>query len=241
MALYAAIIWQVLRLWPSGVRVAAPLSPALQSLARVVLPAASPALLSALLIGLARGLWDREARTLSGGEKARTQMARELVSVPDLLLLDEPTNHLDLAGIEWLESWLKEIHSAVVMVSHDRRMLDQVVDAIVEIERGQLIRFPGNYSRYVELKRERFESANRAWEIQQDEIRREETFIKKRLIPEADAGNIKAASAPARPRVAASACRASSAWSGPTTTSASRSSGSRRSAAAARRSWRPTT
>ena len=132
-------------------------------------------------IGLSRHLWEREARTLSGGEKARTQMARELVSVPDLLLLDEPTNHLDLAGIEWIENWLREMQSAVVMVSHDRRMLDRVCGAIVEVTRGQLIRYPGNYSRYVTLKQERYDSALRAWEIQSAEIRREENFIKKHM------------------------------------------------------------
>ncbi|MFT5291202.1 MAG: ATP-binding cassette subfamily F protein 3 [Planctomycetota bacterium] len=132
-------------------------------------------------IGLPRKLWDREAGKLSGGEKSRTQMARELVSSPDLLLLDEPTNHLDLAGIEWIENWLREMNSAVVMVSHDRRMLDRVVDTIIEVQRGQLQRYPGNYSRYVALKQERFDVGQRAWEIQRDQIRREEAFIKKHI------------------------------------------------------------
>ncbi|MEW6071863.1 MAG: ABC-F family ATP-binding cassette domain-containing protein [Planctomycetota bacterium] len=132
-------------------------------------------------IGLAPALWDREAETLSGGEKSRTAMARELISVPDLLLLDEPTNHLDLAGIEWLEDYLRTIHSAVLMVSHDRRLLDDVVETIVEVERGRLTRFPGNYSRYVELKEERYEFARREWEQEQDYIRKEEAFIKKHI------------------------------------------------------------
>jgi len=132
-------------------------------------------------IGLAPSLWDREASTLSGGEKSRTAMARELVAAPDLLLLDEPTNHLDLAGIEWLESWLAEMKSAVLLVSHDRRLLDRVVDVIVEVEQGLLQRYPGNYSRYVELKEERYRDAYRLWEQQQEHIRKEEAFIKKHM------------------------------------------------------------
>ncbi len=132
-------------------------------------------------IGLPQNLWDRDANLLSGGEKSRTAMARELVSVPDLLLLDEPTNHLDVAGIEWLEEYLNNIGSAVLMVSHDRRMLDRVVDAIVEFERGSLVRYIGNYTRYVSLKEERFDHAWRAWKQQQDMIRKEEHFIRKHM------------------------------------------------------------
>jgi ATP-binding cassette subfamily F protein 3 len=108
-------------------------------------------------------------------------MARELVSVPDLLLLDEPTNHLDLAGIEWLEGYLQSIGSAVLMVSHDRRLLDTLAEVIVEIQDGRLTRYAGNYSRYVEQKEERFQSDFRAWELQQALIRREESFIKKHM------------------------------------------------------------
>jgi ATP-binding cassette subfamily F protein 3 len=132
-------------------------------------------------IGLARALWEREARTLSGGEKSRALLARELVGVPDLLLLDEPTNHLDLAGIEWLEEYLREIPSAVLMVSHDRRLLDNLASAIVELERGLLLRTPGNYSKYVELKAERFKAALRAWEEQQEFMRKEDAFIRAHL------------------------------------------------------------
>jgi ATP-binding cassette subfamily F protein 3 len=132
-------------------------------------------------IGLARALWEREARTLSGGERSRTALARELVAGHDLLLLDEPTNHLDLAGIEWLEGWLEELQSAVLVVSHDRRLLDNAVDAIVELERGELRRYPGRYSKYLDLRAERFESEMRAWQNQDDFIRKEQDFIRRHM------------------------------------------------------------
>ncbi len=132
-------------------------------------------------IGLSRELWQREARTLSGGEQSRTALARALVGGHDLLLLDEPTNHLDLEGIEWLEAYLQEISTGVLIVSHDRRLLTNAVDAIVELERGALVRYPGNWMRYLELKRERYESEMRAWEEQQDFLRKEDVFIKKHM------------------------------------------------------------
>jgi ATP-binding cassette subfamily F protein 3 len=132
-------------------------------------------------IGLARELWEREARTLSGGEKSRAALARELVSVPDLLLLDEPTNHLDLVGIEWLEDYLDEIASAVLIVSHDRRLLDRVVDSIVELERGLIVRYGGNYSTYLQRKAERYDADLKAWQAQQDHVRREEAYIRKHM------------------------------------------------------------
>ncbi len=129
-------------------------------------------------IGLDASFWEREARTLSGGEKSRTCLAKVLVSVPDVLLLDEPTNHLDLAGIEWLEDFLRHLKSAVLIVSHDRRLLDRLVDSIVEIERAGLTRYPGNYARYLEIKAERYESERRAFEVQQEFLKKEELFIR---------------------------------------------------------------
>ena len=132
-------------------------------------------------IGLGPEFWDREARTLSGGEKSRTALARELVSGHDLLLLDEPTNHLDLEGIEWLERYLAELAGAVLIVSHDRRLLQNAVEVILELERGALTRYAGNYSKYLQQKEERFEADMRAWKQQQEEIKREEVFIKKHM------------------------------------------------------------
>jgi len=132
-------------------------------------------------IGLDDSFWEREARTLSGGEKSRACLARVLVSVPDVLLLDEPTNHLDLVGIEWLEEFLRHLKSAVLIVSHDRRLLDRLVDSIVEIERCGLTRYPGNYARYLDVKAERHKSELRAFEEQQGFLRKEELFIRTHL------------------------------------------------------------
>jgi len=129
-------------------------------------------------IGLDESFWEREARTLSGGEKSRACLARVLTSVPDVLLLDEPTNHLDLVGIEWLEDFLQHLKSAVLIVSHDRRLLDRVVDSIVEVERGGLTRYPGNYAKYLELKAERHKSEQRAYDQQQEFLAKEELFIR---------------------------------------------------------------
>jgi ATP-binding cassette, subfamily F, member 3 len=130
-------------------------------------------------VGLAPGLWDREAATLSGGEKSRTALAAALVGGHDLLILDEPTNHLDLHGIEWIEEYLRTLPGSVLIVSHDRRLLDTAVDAIVELEHGKLSRYPGGYSKYLRLRAERYLSERRAYDEQQEYIRKEEAFIRK--------------------------------------------------------------
>ena len=132
-------------------------------------------------IGLGEEFLDREANTLSGGEKNRVALARELVADHDLLLLDEPTNHLDLEGIEWLEKFLSEIRGAVLVVSHDRRLLQNSVQRIVELEFGELGIYPGNYSQYLVLKQERYDDHRRRYKQQQEHVRKEEGFIKKHM------------------------------------------------------------
>jgi len=115
---------------------------------------------------------------LSGGQKGRLGLARLLLESPDLLLLDEPTNHLDIAGREWLESFLADEYTgAVLVVSHDRWMLDRVVDRIIEVDRGSIRDYPGNYHAFVELKRERQLTESRVYEKQLDRVRSEEQYI----------------------------------------------------------------
>ncbi|SEI08749.1 MULTISPECIES: energy-dependent translational throttle protein EttA [unclassified Leifsonia] len=95
--------------------------------------------------------------TLSGGEKRRVALCRLLLQKPDLLLLDEPTNHLDAESVLWLEQHLAKYHGAVLAVTHDRYFLDHVAEWIAEVDRGHLYPYEGNYSTYLEKKRERLE------------------------------------------------------------------------------------
>ncbi|MDD5470978.1 MAG: ATP-binding cassette domain-containing protein [Sideroxydans sp.] len=90
--------------------------------------------------------------SLSGGVRKRVALAQALVAEPEVLILDEPTNHLDFASIEWLEGLLKEFRGSVLLVTHDRRFLDNVVTRIVELDRGKLASFPGNFAAYQKLK-----------------------------------------------------------------------------------------
>ncbi|MEM6333668.1 MAG: ABC-F family ATP-binding cassette domain-containing protein [Planctomycetota bacterium] len=128
-------------------------------------------------LGLAESVWGVNTAALSGGQKARLSLAKLLLSEPDILLLDEPTNHLDIAGRQWLEEFLAGYAGAVVLISHDRWMLDRVVNKIYEMERGQLIEFPGNYGKYRELRQTRYLEQQRAFEKQQTKIKQEQAFI----------------------------------------------------------------
>jgi ATP-binding cassette subfamily F protein uup len=92
--------------------------------------------------------------TLSGGMQKRVALAVALVSAPDVLLLDEPTNHLDFTSIQWLEGLLREYRGSVLFITHDRRFLDNVATRIIELDRGRLLSFPGNFSKYQERKKE---------------------------------------------------------------------------------------
>lgn len=122
---------------------------------------------------------DRKIATFSGGQKTRLAFVKLLLSKPDILLLDEPTNHLDLDTIEWLEGYVKRYPKAVVLVSHDRMFLDDVVDVIYEIEYGVMRRYPGNYSNYQKVKDTDMERMKSAYARQQKEIQRLEMLIEK--------------------------------------------------------------
>ena len=131
-------------------------------------------------VGLGDEMFDRDAMKLSGGERSRLALAKLLLAAPDLLLLDEPTNHLDIEGCEWLERFLRDTFvGAVIVVSHDRWLLDAVCDKVVELRRGRLEMFPGNYTQYVIMRAERRLTESRMWEKQQDHIRREQGYIRK--------------------------------------------------------------
>lgn len=132
-------------------------------------------------LGFAPADFETPVSQLSGGQKNRLALARLLVREPDLLLLDEPTNHLDLEAIEWLEGFLPAFDGACVVVSHDRYFLDRTIDRIVELENGDLAGYAGNYSFYAAERQERLARRIKAYERQQEHIRRTEDFIRRNI------------------------------------------------------------
>ena len=116
---------------------------------------------------------------LSGGEKRRVALTRLLIQKPDILLLDEPTNHLDAESVEWLENHLKEYAGAVLMITHDRYFLDNVVGWILELDRGKYFPYEGNYSTYLEKKGKRLEQEDREESGKSKAIREELEWIRR--------------------------------------------------------------
>ena len=121
----------------------------------------------------------RPTETFSQGWNMRIELAKILLSRPDVLLLDEPTNHLDIESIEWLEGYLKDYKGSLVLISHDRKFLDNVTDRTVEIMVGRIHDYKVPYSKYLELRRERIEQQMAAYENQQRMIEKTEEFIEK--------------------------------------------------------------
>ncbi len=119
--------------------------------------------------------------TLSGGQKTRLALAKLLLTKPDLLILDEPTNHLDIETMAWLEKYLQNYSGALLLVSHDRYFLDQIVTQVYELSRHEISIFHGNYSKYLEQKAERYERNMKLFEKQQGEIAKLEDFIQRNL------------------------------------------------------------
>ena len=116
---------------------------------------------------------------LSGGYRKRVGLASALVSKPDLLLLDEPTNHLDAASIEWLQSWLKNYRGALVLVTHDRYVLDNVTEKIIELDKGESNLYMGNYEKYLKLKNEKLLTASNLERKLKNILNRELKWLKK--------------------------------------------------------------
>ena len=130
-------------------------------------------------LGFERRDFDRPCSEFSGGWRMRIELAKILLSHPDLLLLDEPTNHLDIESIQWLEDFLKTSPSAVLMVSHDRAFIDNVCSRTIEITLGRIYDYNVNYSKFVELRKERHEQQVRAYQNQQKMIQDTEEFIER--------------------------------------------------------------
>ena len=122
---------------------------------------------------------DLKINTLSGGTKKRVALARALVEMPDVLLLDEPTNHLDLDSIAWLEELLKEYQGSVILITHDRAFLDNVCTQIVELDRGILRSYPGNFTQYEVLKEQELNSESLANARADKLLAQEEVWIRK--------------------------------------------------------------
>jgi ATP-binding cassette, subfamily F, member 3 len=121
----------------------------------------------------------RPLKEFSGGWRMRVMLAKLLLEKPSLLMLDEPTNHLDLPSIEWVENYLRNYEGAVIIVSHDRIFLDNVINKTVDVTQGQLVTYEGNYSFYLKEKELRSEIQQNAFENQQQKIKQTERFIER--------------------------------------------------------------
>ncbi len=130
-------------------------------------------------LGFERKDFERPCSEFSGGWRMRIELAKILLRHPDLLLLDEPTNHLDIESIQWLEDFLKTSQAAVLMVSHDKAFIDNVCPRTIEITLGRIYDYNVNYSRFVELRKERHEQQVRAYQNQQKMIQDTEEFIER--------------------------------------------------------------
>ncbi|MDE7092121.1 MAG: ATP-binding cassette domain-containing protein, partial [Muribaculaceae bacterium] len=130
-------------------------------------------------LGFTRKDFNRPTSEFSGGWRMRIELAKLLLRRPDVLLLDEPTNHLDIESIQWLESFLTQKADAVVLVSHDRAFIDNVTNRTIEISMGKIYDYSVNYSKFVELRKERIEQQMRAYQNQQKQIQDTEDFIER--------------------------------------------------------------
>ncbi|MCL2858533.1 MAG: ATP-binding cassette domain-containing protein, partial [Streptococcaceae bacterium] len=126
-------------------------------------------------------IWQTKISQLSGGQKTRLALAKMLLEKPQLLILDEPTNHLDIETIGWLENYLKNYSGAFLIVSHDRYFLDKVTNETLEVSRGSLTHYVGNYSKYIDLRAEKRASELKQFEKQGKKIAKLEEFVQKNI------------------------------------------------------------
>ncbi|MBI3958795.1 MAG: ABC-F family ATP-binding cassette domain-containing protein [Chloroflexi bacterium] len=133
----------------------------------------------AILTRLGIDDFDALVGTLSGGQRKRVALARALIDRADLLILDEPTNHIDAETVDWLEEYLVTTPGALLMVTHDRYFLDRVVNRIVELDRRELVLYPGNYSRYLELREERHEKLAAVEQKRRQFLKRELEWVRR--------------------------------------------------------------
>ncbi len=139
----------------------------------------APARAQALILGLGFRLdeLERPVNSFSGGWRMRLQLARALMCPSELLLLDEPTNHLDLDALVWLEAWLKRYDGTLLVISHDREFLDAITNVTLHIERAQLTRYGGNYSRFEDMRAEQMALQATAYARQQEKVAHLQKFI----------------------------------------------------------------
>src|SRR3954466_11103033 len=123
--------------------------------------------------------WDAQIRHLSGGEKRRVALCRLLLSKPDMLLLDEPTNHLDAESVEWLEQYLQRFPGTLLAVTHDRYFLDNAAEWILELDRGTGHPYQGNYSEWLEQKRDRLQKEESSESARQKAIKKELEWVRR--------------------------------------------------------------
>ena len=132
--------------------------------------------------GFDESFYDQKISSLSGGQRTRLAIAKQLLETPDLLILDEPTNHLDMQTLSWLEQYLQNYQGALLIVSHDRYFLDRVVNEIYDMHSGVLDHYTGNYSRFMELKAAKVLQEQKAFDKQQEEIAKLEDFVNRNIV-----------------------------------------------------------
>ena len=140
--------------------------------------------INTILNGMGFAGRDRETliSALSGGEKTRLALCKLLLEEPELLILDEPTNHLDFKTLIWLEDYLKSYKGALLIVSHDRYFLDSLVTSVCELDRTRLTRYPGNYTKFTQLREEAYTRQLKLYERQQEEISRLQEYVDKNIV-----------------------------------------------------------